>query len=186
MARSDGLGNSANAPAAGPENGVLRAAIGLSQDRWTDAQRETLNDAGLNPFVQMFGEFMLYGYRTGVDPNGDDAEWTQASNSRYYMSFAARVAKIASRFVFRQLDGRRRVVNEFGGLVVDLAASDWRDGALFGDTPEEAFYIDVSEAVNPNSELRLGHLNLVAGLTMSPFAEQVLVELVKLPIRVEA
>lgn len=47
-------------------------------------------------------------------------------------------------------------------MVTEFLPHSWRDGALFGATPEEAFYVRVGEAF-PFSEQVLGRLWLGAG-----------------------
>lgn len=42
--------------------------------------------------------------------------------------------------------------------------SVWRDGALFGDTPEQAFYVRIDDALNPRSEQELGRLFIEIGV----------------------
>ena len=53
----------------------------------------------------------------------------------------------------------------------------WRDGALFGATPKEAFYVRIDEALNPPSERALGRLTIEIGLKPSYPAEFIIVRI---------
>jgi hypothetical protein len=53
----------------------------------------------------------------------------------------------------------------------------WRDGALFGATAEEAFYVRIDEILNPDSERALGRLNIEIGVRPSYPAEFIIVRI---------
>ena len=53
----------------------------------------------------------------------------------------------------------------------------WRDGALFGATPKEAFYVRIDEALNPPSERALGRLTIEIGVKPSYPAEFIIVRI---------
>jgi hypothetical protein len=176
-ARNDGSGLSPNTAAAG-ENGQSRWAIGLSQQPFNDADRETLNNSGVNVMRFLYGGVRVYGYRTLADPELNP-NWTMLSNSRLYTAIAAQANAIAERFTFAELDGQRRKVNEFGGVLAGMLLPYWTRGSLYGATPQEAFNVDVGAQVNTDATLAAGELHAVIALRMSPFAERVILEIVK-------
>ena len=53
----------------------------------------------------------------------------------------------------------------------------WRDGALFGNTPEEAFYVRIDEVLNPFSEQALGRLHIEIGARPAFPAEFIIVRI---------
>ena len=53
----------------------------------------------------------------------------------------------------------------------------WRDGALFGATAEEAFYVRIDEALNPFSEQQLGRLYIEIGVRPTYPAEFIVVRI---------
>ena len=53
----------------------------------------------------------------------------------------------------------------------------WRDGALFGETAEEAFFVKVDEEINPPSERALGRLYIEIGIRPSFPAEFIIVRI---------
>jgi phage tail sheath protein FI len=50
----------------------------------------------------------------------------------------------------------------------------WRSGALFGDTPEQAFYVKCDEELNPSEIRDLGQLIIEVGLAPVKPAEFVI------------
>jgi len=46
----------------------------------------------------------------------------------------------------------------------DFLTRAWRDGALFGATAEEAFYVRIDEALNPFDLRQLGQLHIEIGV----------------------
>jgi hypothetical protein len=178
IARSDAR-FSANVPAAG-DNGQARFAIDLSQPAWTDAERDTLNDAGVNVARLINGTVRTYGYRSLADPD-DDPNWAQFSGARLNMAIFAKADAIAERYVFAQLDGKRQKIGEFGGAVVGELLPFYAVGALYGETPEEAFNVDVGDQVNTLETIAEGELHAVIAYRPSPFGETVIIEIVKIP-----
>lgn len=177
LARNDGLGRSVNEPGAG-SNGQSRFAIDLSQPAWSDVDRESLNDAGVNVARLVYGGIRTYGYRTLADPLLK-ATWVDFGNSRLYMKIAAEGDAISERFVFAQLDGRGRKIAEYGGVLTGMLVPFYEQGALYGETPEQAFAVDVGPQVNTPDTIANRELHAVLSLRMSPFAELVILELVK-------
>ena len=53
----------------------------------------------------------------------------------------------------------------------------WRDGALFGDTPEEAFYVRIDEVLNPVASRELGELHIEIGCQPAYPAEFIVVRI---------
>jgi uncharacterized protein len=179
-ARNAATGRSANEPAAG-ELGKARYAIGLSQLAWTDTDRTTLNDNGVNVARVMFDGVRSYGYRTFVDPNGALQDWVALSGARLAMQLSALAYQIAEGFEFRQIDGAKHTISEFGGALTGMLLPFYDQGALFGSTPEEAFLVDVGDSVNTPATIAARELRARLAVRMSPFAERVLIDIAKVP-----
>lgn len=177
MARSDGQGNAPNVAAAG-DNGELRYCTALSQSAWTDTVRETLNDAGVNVFRVLYGRVRLYGYRTLVDPDTAPA-WLHLGGSREVSYILAEAQRIAETFVFDQIDGRGRTIGRWAGALKALLATEYDRDALYGDTMEDAFIVDVGPSVNTPETIAEGKLRAVIAARTSPMAERVEIEVVK-------
>lgn len=179
MSRRDGEGWTQNQPAAGAL-GESDQGINVSSV-FTDIDRTTLNANGVNILRPMYDGVRVYGYRTLADPT-TDSNWKNLANARLFMRIQALADEIMERYVFRQLDGGRLTINEFGGELTGMLLPFWERGSLFGLTPEAAFRVDVGPNVNTDTTMANGELRAVVMLRMSEFAEEVIVELVKVRV----
>jgi hypothetical protein len=178
IARSDALGNP-NQPAAGA-NGVSRAALGLSQ-AFTDDQREALNLAGVTCAKTVYGDVRTYGGRSVADPTNDPL-WLWLGGARVVMAIAHEAGAIAENYVLRQIDGRGQL---FASLESDLRGMllvYFNVGALYGENPQEAFYVDTGDAVNTPETITAGEVHAAVYVKTSPSAEYVRIDIVKVPI----
>lgn len=177
MARNDGLGFSPNEPAAG-ERGIFRQALSLTQT-WTDTERQTLNNAGVNVCRDLFGVRKIYGYRTTADPT-TDFKWITLSNSRLHRAIAALAYAVGERFIFRQIDGQGRLVSEFGAALIGEACMPFFiAGSLYGATPDDAFSVNIGPTINTPATIANNELHAVISVRMSPFGEEIDIEIVK-------
>ena len=175
IARTDGAAGIASDAAAGPR-GVAAWAIGLSQ-AYTDTQLATLNDAGVSMGRMRFGQVTTYGFRgLGV------GVWQQFTAARLRMGIQAEAEVIAAEFVFAKIDGRGHTQARFGGALSGMLLRYWSADALYGDTADDAYRVDTSDAVNTPTTKAAGELHAVLSIRISPFAEHVVIELVSLPI----
>lgn len=179
MARSDSA-HSPNVPAAG-DNGVARYALGVDQSPWTDTELGNLNDAGVNVIRYLDGRVTLYGYRT-LAKWQTDRSWLNLANQRLRLKITAEAEAVAKSFLFDEIDGRGRKIAEFGGALGGVLMAYYIDGSLYGATPDEAFSVDVGPDVNTSVTLAAGELRAVLTVRMSPFAEVVRIEIVKVSI----
>ncbi len=169
-----GVGNP-NEPAAGTheEAGVSRVATRLSQEPWTDAERETLNNAGVNVIREIHSSVVTYGYRTLTNPTTDDLN-LRLNNRRIDMAILAAAQAIGEDFEFRDVDGRGRVLNEFASQLIGRVLKPYTEiGALFDKPEGTAYSVDVGEQVNPVKQLAEGKVVAQIGAKRSPYAEQV-------------
>lgn len=175
-----GIGNP-NAPAAGvgEKAGVSRVATGLSQAAWTDTQRETLNEAGVNVVREIEQVVVTFGYRTLTNPVTDKLnKWL--NNRRIDMAIIAASKAIGQEAAFANVDGRYRTLNDLASAIRSRVLAPYLEvGALFGDTAEEAYSVDAGEQVNPPEQLEEGLVEVEIGAKRSPLAEQVKIIYVK-------
>lgn len=178
MARNDSQ-NSPAVPAAG-NNGQAQFVLTATQN-YTDANRDALNTAGFNVIRNMLGGVRIYGYRTVADPVNDPYN-IQLGQARLLMEIVAQIGNIMENHLFKLMDGRGI---EFAALAGDLNAlliGYYNDNSLYGDTPDDAFSIDTSSNVNTPTTVQNGELHAQVGLRMTPFAELVYVDIIKIPV----
>lgn len=171
---------SQNIPAAGRDF-PLHYAVSLKAS-YSDAERESLLLAGVCTARNVQGQIETYGYRTLVDPAGDDSDWLQFNFARLRMAITARAEDVGEGFVFDQIDGRGLKASEFGAAIAGVLLDYYLAGSLYGTTPEDAFRVEVGPAINTSESIAGGELRASAAVRMSPHAELVTIEFVKTPI----
>lgn len=182
MARQDALTGNPNEPAAGV-NGIPSFSLGILRPNWSDAARGRLNGAGVNVFRLKNGSQRLYGYRTAVAEFGPEGAWLSASNARLRMAIQAEADELAEPFVFSQITKQK--IAEYNGVLTGMLLGYYNLGALFGDSPQEAFVVDTGTTVNTPDRIAARRLSAVMGVRMSEFAEVVYMEFVKIPVTEE-
>ncbi len=179
IARNDSLGLSPNVPAAG-RNGESIYATGLTQT-YTDADRESLNDAGVNVAVVKYGGVRTYGYRSLANPT-TETNYQLASNMRLIMAITAEADVIAENYLFQVIDGQGHLFSDFQGDLTGMLKDFYDTGSLFGATPQDAFYVDVGPQVNTPDTIAALEIHAVLSLRISPFGETVQISIVKHPV----
>jgi len=180
MNRNDASGFGPSDPAAG-DNGISFTAIDLSQVAVSDVNRDLLNSSGINVVRMMFGQARTYGYRTLVDPL-TDSNWISLGHARLFAILAARGSAIGERYMFDTIDGQGKKIGEFAKDLVAMLQEYYFNGDLYGQTPADAFRVDVGSAVNTPETLANNELHAILAVKMSPFTEYVKIEIVKKPI----
>jgi hypothetical protein len=179
-ARNDGDFNQ-DTPWAG-QQGVANYVTGLSQVAWDDATRQTMNASGVNVILSKFGTIRNYGWRSTVDPLGPSNGWINLGYVRLAMAIAAQGDLIAEEFLFSVLDGQGIDIANFQGALGAMLMEFYQAGSLYGDTPSDAFFVDVGPTVNTTATLANNELHAILNVRMSPMAEFVQINIVKVPI----
>lgn len=183
LARQDRLTGNPNEPAAG-DNGLASWITGLKRT-YTDAELDTLNDAGANVAIDLYGngQFRMYGNRTVVDPITNKL-YLLASNVRLDMAILAQGKLIANKYVEKQIDGKGKLAGKYAGEVTTMLGN-LPEGALYalldanGNEVDPGYVVDGSSgpenssAVNKPSTIAAGQLIVVVGVRRSPGAELV-------------
>ena len=164
-------------PAAG-DDGISRYAIGLTQVQFTDTDRQDLNNSGVNVIREMYQTFRNYGWRSLADPVLDQ-NWVNLGYARGLMAIANEADIIGETFIFELLDGQRRTINRFGAALTGMLIPYWVDGTLYGETPDQAFFVDVGTSVNTIETIADFELRAAISVKLSPYAEHVVIEIVK-------
>jgi phage tail sheath protein FI len=169
-ARSDGTRGVHKAPA----NEVLRGVVAL-QTQLTQAEQSVLNPLGVNCIRSFSGRgIRVWGART----LSSDAEWRYLNVRRLFNYLEESILSGTQWVVFEPNDDAlwariRRTISAF--LVME-----WRKGALFGLTPDEAFYIKCDRETNPAESIDLGQVVCEVGVAPVKPAEFVIFRLAQL------
>jgi hypothetical protein len=152
--------------------------LGLSQIAWTDAERTTLNEAGVNVARVMDGQVRTYGARSVVNPQ-TEAAWREIHQARTVMAVQADAEAIGERYIFRNLDAKGHTLAEYRGELTAALRAYYDRGALYGQTPDEAFVVDVGESVNTPATIANGEIRAAIAMRIGQMGELVTVTIVK-------
>jgi phage tail sheath protein FI len=167
-ARTDNARGVHKAPANEPIAGVL----GLTQ-LVTRREQGLLNEAGVN-CIRVFPTegIRVWGART-LAPGA--SQWKYLNVRRLFNMVEESIARSTSWVVFEPNDAPlwkqiRRDVSAFLTLL-------WRQGALMGATPDQAFFVKCDAETNPPEAIRAGEVRAVIGLAPVRPAEFVVFEI---------
>jgi hypothetical protein len=178
-ARNAALGFTPNDATAGDLGIAPEFVVGLSKPALADDEREEMNDAGVNVAREMLGSVRTYGYRTLVNPLVEDT-WLDLANADTDAYIKAKCKAIGERFVFKTIDGRGILAAKFAAAITgEVLGPLFEAGALFGETPEEAYEVRVGPDVNTPETISEGKLRAIVLVKMSEFAERVEIEITK-------
>jgi phage tail sheath protein FI len=153
-ARSDAMRGVHKAPA----NEVVVGALDLAYQVTREEQGE-LNQNGVNCIRMFQRDIRVWGARTLADAA---SEWRYVNVRRLFAMIEESIAQSTRWVVFEPNDvplwkAIRRDVSAFLRLL-------WRDGALMGRTPEEAFFVKCDEETNPPESIDEGRVVVMIGI----------------------
>ena len=142
-----------------PANEPIRGALDLSF-KVTHEEQGELNAAGVN-CIRFFPDagIRIWGARTLAE---EASEWRYISVRRLFNMVEQSIQDGTRWIVFENNDSRtwkaiERDIRAFLTLV-------WRDGALKGDTPEQAFFVKCDDETNPPEVIDAGRLIVEIGI----------------------
>jgi phage tail sheath protein FI len=151
-----------------PANETISGAVGL-EFNMTKGEQDGLNPIGINCIRAFPGRgIRVWGART----LSSDPAWRYINVRRLFNFVEASIERGTQWVVFEPNDADlwarvRRDVSAFLRQV-------WRSGALFGATPEQAFYVKCDEELNPPEVRDVGQLIIEVGLAPVKPAEFVI------------
>lgn len=143
-----------------PANETPKGVIGLAYD-CNFREQELLNPLGIN-CIRTFPNrgIRIWGARTLVEP--DKTEWRYV-NVRRLISYIEKSIELGTQWVVFEPNDEdlwarvRRTVSNFLERL-------WREGALFGASPEQAFYVKCDGELNTPDTMILGRLYVEVGV----------------------
>lgn len=149
-----------------PANEVVRGALGLEY-HLSRADQAELNPAGINLIRDLNGNLVVWGARTlGGDAN---AEWKYINIRRLFLFLRESIDEGTQWAVFEPND--TVLWAKITRNVTAFLTNVWRSGALFGTTPEEAFYVRCDASTNPDDVRILGQVVAEIGVAVVKPAE---------------
>lgn len=151
-----------------PANEVVRGAIDLAYNT-TKGEQETLNPIGVNCIRAFPGMgIRVWGART----LSSNPSWRYLSIRRFFNMIERSIYNNTQWAVFEPNDNRL-----WGKIRRDVGAflsTQWRDGALFGLTEDQAYYVKCDEELNPAASRDLGRCIVEIGMAPVKPAEFVI------------
>lgn len=151
---------------------TINGALGVDQV-FSDSEQGLINMKGIN-VIRVFrhgGAPVVWGART----TSANTNWQYVNIRRLFIFLEQSIQRGIRGAVFEPNNialwqKLKRTINAF-------LTQQWRDGALFGAKAEEAFYVRIDEALNPDNERALGRLYIEIGVRPSYPAEFIIVRI---------
>ncbi len=154
-ARSDATRGVHKAPA----NERIRGALNVTY-RLTREEQGELNQHGVN-CIRLFPRdgILVWGARTLAEQG---SEWTYLNVRRLFSMVEESIANSTRWIVFEPNDQTlwKKIRRDVSAFLTNI----WRDGALMGRTPEEAFFVKCDEETNPPESIDAGRVVILIGM----------------------
>lgn len=148
-----------------PANELFKTALGLKYNL-TDAEQEMLNPKGINCIRDFPGRgIRVWGART-ISSN---PEWRYVNVRRLFCMVEQALQNGTNWVVFEPntRDLWKKITRNITAFLLNI----WKSGALFGSTPEEAFYVRCDDELNPPESIDAGYVTIELGLAPAKPAE---------------
>ncbi|MFH8222682.1 phage tail sheath family protein [Streptomyces sp. NPDC018057] len=154
-----------------PANEVVRGAVDL-ETQITRGEQDLLNPIGVNCIRAFPGRgIRVWGART----LSSDPAWRYLNIRRYFNYLEESILIGTQWVVFEPNDHAlwARIRRNISAFLVN----EWRNGALFGQRPEEAYYVKCDEETNPPESVDVGRVICEIGIAPVKPAEFVIFRL---------
>ena len=152
-----------------PANVPVRGALGLKY-YLSKAKQDGLNPQGINCIRDLNGNIRVWGARTiGGDANG---EWKYINVRRLFLFLRESIDEGTQWVVFEP--NSHELWSKIRRNITAFLTNVWRSGALFGTTPQEAFYVKCDEETNPPEVRDAGQVVTEIGVAVVKPAEFVI------------
>ncbi|MGK7896328.1 MAG: phage tail sheath family protein [Xenococcus sp. (in: cyanobacteria)] len=152
-----------------PANEVIVNALDVSRPI-SKAQQDVLNPKGINVIRSFKGTIKVWGARTMAD--NDNADFRYVSTRRYFNYLRESIDENTQFAVFEP--NNLALWQKIKRTVGDFLLNEWRDGALFGETPDKAFFVICDAETNPKQVRELGQVVALIGVAIVKPAEFVI------------
>jgi phage tail sheath protein FI len=152
-----------------PANEVIRGALGV-ETLVSKQGQAGLNPEDINVIRRFGGNITIWGAHTLAGK--EQAEWRYISSRRLFNFLRESIDQGTQWVVFEP--NAPELWSKIRRNVGAFLTTVWSSGALFGNTPEQAFYVRCDETVNPPEVRDLGQLVVEVGVAMVRPAEFVI------------
>jgi len=152
-----------------PANEVVMGALDVTQ-RLSKAHQDGLNPKGVNCIRVLNDNILLWGART---VGGDDNLDLKYINVRRTLLFIRKSIDEGTQWVVFEPNDQG-LWQKITRNVTAFLTGVWRSGALFGTTPQEAFYVKCDKETNPPDSINEGKVVTEIGVAIVRPAEFVI------------
>ncbi len=157
-----------------PANEIVRGALELEFEV-TDGGQGILNPRGVNAIRAFPGRGRrVWGART----LSADTLWKYVSVRRLFIFLEASIFRGTQWVVFEP--NNERLWGRVKQTITEFLRTQWREGALFGATEEEAFFVRVDRSTMTDDDINNGRLIVVIGVAPVRPAEFVIFRIAQL------
>jgi uncharacterized protein len=154
-----------------PANEPIRGALPKGLEHLiSKSVQDGLNPGGINCIRDINGKITVWGARTiGGDMNAD----VKYISTRRLLIFLEKSIDQGTQWVVFEPNDRSlwaKIVRNVSAFLTDV----WKGGALFGSSPQEAFYVRCDDETNPFDERELGKVTTEIGVAIVRPAEFVI------------
>lgn len=155
-----------------PANANIRGALGLER-KLTNEEQGPLNMMGINVLRVFPGQSqpMVWGART----TATNRNWQYVNVRRLFLFLEESIQEGINWAIFEP--NNLQLWQKLKRSITEFLTRVWREGALFGEKAENAFYVRIDEALNPPSTLALGRLYIEIGARPTYPAEFIIVRI---------
>lgn len=151
-----------------PANEIVRGALGL-EHKISHGEQELLNPKGINCIREFPGRgTRVWGART----LSSDPSWRYINVRRLFIMVEKSIEMGTQWVVFEPND--QKLWKSIERNITAFLLRVWKDGALFGTTPEEAFYVKCDSETNPPEVIDAGQCVIEIGIAPVKPAEFVI------------
>lgn len=176
VTRGDGrLAARAKSKFKAPANVVIRGILGFSRVI-PDGEQDILNPSGIDVLRHFDGlGDVIWGART----ISSEGLWKYVPVRRLFIFLEQSIVRGTRYAVFEPND--QRLWARIRDSVTNFLTTQWRAGALFGATPEEAFFVKVDETTTTQDDRDNGIVNILVGIAPVKPAEFVVFQIGQAP-----
>jgi phage tail sheath protein FI len=155
-----------------PANEVIRGALDV-ETPIGKAEQAGLNPEDINVIRNFDGNVTIWGARTMAGKG--NTEWKYVNIRRLFLFIRESIDEGTQWVVFEPND--RSLWAKIVRTITAFLTNVWRDGALFGSKPEEAFYVRCDDSTNPPEVRDLGRVVIEIGVAVVKPAEFVIIRI---------
>lgn len=155
---------------------TVSGALGLER-AITHTEQESLNPNGINVVRSFYagGRPTVWGARTTASGYGGDANWQYVNIRRLFLYIEESIQESLRGTVFEP--NNTQLWQKLKRTLTDFLTRTWREGALFGEKAENAFYVRIDEDLNNFATMQLGRLYIEIGVRPSYPSEFIIVRI---------